>query len=538
MMFKKEIKFIYDFNLNKIKRLGPYFTYDKLLNSGIHPAIMQYISGEIDFLIYEDRQKVLKNSIFDYSGERISELFYDIGEEIKGNKRFSIDYIAKLMLHGSSFIVNYLVRPRWTMIKFIFDEHEHKHTSEIKQTLNYIYYYGYLKRILTQYLNRKKILSINVREFEEILDKIDKLGTESNNSVIIDNALKSIADFFNIGSTNKRDIPIQAVEMFLEEKNLDAHLKKLKSNFPDDDKLKFDINDIRLVLADVESDVAEPEPEEEGNEISGEPENLIEEPVDEISEDVENEIEEDETVEEIVEPEPEEKGLKVKIALPEDDYSGSEIIEVDSDKEDYIEDITDEEETEEVSEVEIDNELDELEKIEIIDKISDEDEEILDTEEVSVEDSDDTSEEAPDEIEEEIIEDEEEDATLFDGEELSDEEKFDDEEIIEEENQSVENQEEETKSDVEEEQVKTKPRKLEISELLERKNMTKVIEVIFDYDIEEFAVTIEDACNANNKQEAFMLLHELYDKNHIEPASKEAVTLNTVISEFFDHTEK
>ena len=71
-MFEREIKFIYDFNLNKVNRLGPYFTFEQLLASDVHPAILQYISAEIDYLIYEDRQKLLKNSLFDYSGEKIS----------------------------------------------------------------------------------------------------------------------------------------------------------------------------------------------------------------------------------------------------------------------------------------------------------------------------------------------------------------------------------------------------------------------------------------------------------------------------------
>ena len=74
-MFEKEIKFIYDFNLNQIRKLGTYTTYDQLTETELHPAIIQYISAEIDYLIFEDRQKLLSNSIFDYTGEKISGFF-------------------------------------------------------------------------------------------------------------------------------------------------------------------------------------------------------------------------------------------------------------------------------------------------------------------------------------------------------------------------------------------------------------------------------------------------------------------------------
>ena len=135
-MFEREIKFIYDFNLNKVNKLGPYFTFEQLASSGIHPAILHYISAEIDYLIFEDRQQLLKNSVFDYSGEKISLLFSQISNEVKHSKRFSLEYVSKLILHASSFIINFLVRPKWTLVKFVFDEGDHKTTSEIKQILN------------------------------------------------------------------------------------------------------------------------------------------------------------------------------------------------------------------------------------------------------------------------------------------------------------------------------------------------------------------------------------------------------------------
>ena len=171
-MFEREIKFIYDFNLNKVNKLGPYFTFEQLVSTELHPAVLHYISAEIDYLIFEDRHKLLKNSVFDYSGDKITQLFSQISEEVKRNKRFALEYISKLILHASSFNVNFLVRPKWTLIKFIFDEGDHKTTAEIKQILNYLSYHKYLKKILISYINKKKIISLNSSEFTDLLDEI------------------------------------------------------------------------------------------------------------------------------------------------------------------------------------------------------------------------------------------------------------------------------------------------------------------------------------------------------------------------------
>jgi len=57
-MFKKEINFISDLNLNKIKTLGDRFTIEKINKSKIHPAIFQYIDAAVDLEILADRKKI------------------------------------------------------------------------------------------------------------------------------------------------------------------------------------------------------------------------------------------------------------------------------------------------------------------------------------------------------------------------------------------------------------------------------------------------------------------------------------------------
>ena len=259
-MFEREIKFIYDFNLNKISRLGPYFTFEQLASTEVHPAILSYISAEIDYLVFEDRQKLLKNSVFDYSGEKISYHFTQITEELKKSKRFAVEYIAKLILHGSSFTINYLIRPKWTLTRFVFDEEKLKTSNEIKQILNYVYYYKYLTKILISYINTKKILSMNIEEFETLLNKADSIGVENYLPAILTNSLKSMSEFFNIGEVKKNRIPLPAVEMFLEEKELISHLKALNETFGSDENARFNLADYQKILSHVMLEKKEAQP--------------------------------------------------------------------------------------------------------------------------------------------------------------------------------------------------------------------------------------------------------------------------------------
>lgn len=265
-MFEKEIKFIVDFSLNKVKNLGSFFSFEKLLRTDIHPAILHYISAEIDYLIFEDRKKLIQNSVFDYSGPEIAKYFSLIGEEVKKTRKISVEDIKKLITQAVSFNVNYIARPKWSLTKLIFNDSEIKPIEEISLSLNYIYYYEYIKNILTSYLNKKKSVSLTLIEFEVLLNKIDKELFSAQSNKLVDNALYSIADVMNIGS-NSNNVPIQPVEVFLKERNLIEYLFKLRRALPIDSKQKYSIEDLRSIIYSTtpldKTITGELEPEEE-----------------------------------------------------------------------------------------------------------------------------------------------------------------------------------------------------------------------------------------------------------------------------------
>ncbi len=548
-MFEREIKFIYDFNLNKVNKLGPYFTFEQLQNVDLHPAILNYISAEIDYLVFEDRQKLLKNSVFDYSGEKIANHFSEITEEVKKIKRFSLEYIAKLILHATSFTVNYLVRPKWTLTRFLFDESKHKSSYEIKQILNYVYYYKFVKKIIISYINTKKILSMNAEEFEELLNRTDKLGMESNLKGIMSSSLISMAEFFNIGQMQKTRIPLTAVELYLEEKDLPLQLQKISDTLGADENAHYHIGDYMKIITSVmtvkkeeeplQQDVLyfEEQPEEKTEETIPDNENIFDdyedgnnqigefkndvEDIDDISESlsiedltantetftsVENEItikpntkirinvNEDNKIEQVVDGERVEIEPSIQDEEKLDSYSsvikGIENDEYESENDLLNDTIEKKESVVGKNSIEENSDSDLIEKQELFIKQNDSVFENEIDEDTAIEIPDDKYEQA---YEEEI---DEEDEII--------QQKF-------------------------EEQTK-----LELSEVLEHKNITKIIEVVFDYDIEDFATMLDDISNCKNVDDAHFVINETLATRRINRNSKEAETLRNIISEYFN----
>ncbi len=271
-MFQTEIKFITDFTLNHVKKLGAFFTFERLFETNIHPAIKQYLNAEFEFLIYEDRQKLIQDSLFDYSGSKINHHFSMIAEEIKKTKKVSYEDMKVLISRAVSFNVSYILKPNWSLQKLIFGEKKSISVVELELVLNYLYFYDYLKNVFKSYLSKRNIVNLSSTEFELIINKIDRELFSTHFEKLVDNSLVSIADLFSIGGLNKKNISVEAVEIFLKEKNLIDHLLKLKRVIPNPGKRKYDIDDIRRIIysaTPVEPESINPASEEPESEVDG-----------------------------------------------------------------------------------------------------------------------------------------------------------------------------------------------------------------------------------------------------------------------------
>jgi hypothetical protein len=247
-MFEKEIKFITDFNLNKIKKSGSFFTITHLAAANVHPAIIQYVSAELDYLISIDRNRLLQKSVFDYSGEVINNYLELISAEIKKEKLIPYEDIKRLISQAVEFNVYYLIRPRWCLKKFIYGDEEIRSHNEIKTYLSYTYFFDYYKNILQAILEKKKIVSISIYEFEDLIVNLEKQLIQKQQQTFIENALQSLAEFFNLGEIQKSKISVGIVEKFLYEKGLLNEIFKVRKLLSVDPKSKFEVEEFKQAI--------------------------------------------------------------------------------------------------------------------------------------------------------------------------------------------------------------------------------------------------------------------------------------------------
>jgi hypothetical protein len=566
-MFEKEIKFITDFSLNKIKKLGAFFTFEQLQSLDLHPSIIKYINAELDYLIFQDRQKLLKKSAFDYTDQKIQQYFDAISQDIKKNKRISFEDAKSLIMQAASFTANYIVRPKWSLTKFIYNEDQLKSTDEIKLSLNYLYYYDYLGNVLLSYLEKKKALNLSLIDFEVTLNKINKELFGGHSQQLINNSLVSMADFFNIGGTNKK-ISLLYVELFLKEKDLIDYLFRVRRSLPVDARQKFEIAEIKKILYtptkvdDSEIAAVKEQIEEEKKPVLSEPE--VSDPVDEqVKEETETTIKE-ENEELPVEPEvseskdqqlKEKPEIEEKIEKPEEDKTEEKPIEIPlrhkEEEKTVIDEISDEEyfnlpdndekETEENTN-NPDIEFEEKSKIDeedILSELSADDEllEAFDSQLKALEEEsklfigeEDSFDEKNEIKEDEFILEDKSEATeekpdLF-GEEL--------ESVTEEpEDKSKENAIEEEGKTTEETKPEIPLREKDVFSYLSDKEIDKIVDGVFNEDREDFANTMEKISECITYEEATEILKSVFFSYRVNPYTRDAVTLTNAVSNYF-----
>jgi hypothetical protein len=272
-MFKKEIKFIADFNSTKLKNYSGFLSLSDIKKSKIHKAILKYVLAEIEQQLFLDRQKLIKNSIFEYNDDRINNYLNLISENIKRTNKFKFEYLSKLVQDSVVFNIHFLIAPNKTLTQFVFGNTNKKSVNEINLSLSHIYYYKYFKKIIPAYLEKKNINSISRSEFIILLKKIDNISKKSHLTDTINTAINSMADFFKVAVSN--EIPIQAVYLFLQGKKLTNHYKAIQTKFLDKSITTSSGADIKNVLNSVVL--------EEEILISNKKEkeiNLVEEPID------------------------------------------------------------------------------------------------------------------------------------------------------------------------------------------------------------------------------------------------------------------
>lgn len=206
-----------------------------ILASSIHPAIKAYFKAEVEQMLTQERQAETRSKKFPYSLPEITQLQQQMDLVLVRHYQFGQHDFDGLLDHAVHFQFNFLCRPQWTLLNFLFENQRKRSSSEILRKLQYCIDYVYFSEIIKRYIEQRGLAELTFEEFSTLLEKIDNEIIATHSSAEFALIARPMLSFIDAGqpvprsTTTEPTIPINAAIVFFEDKRLDDIKTRLES---------------------------------------------------------------------------------------------------------------------------------------------------------------------------------------------------------------------------------------------------------------------------------------------------------------------
>lgn len=235
-MFEYELENIQKITVNHTIGAQPSIALKTILESNIPANIKSFFRGEVESLLYREKQADQRNSKFDYRQDDVQLLQEQMDILLVYHYSFPREEFLKALDTCTHFLFNYLCRPQWTLESFLFEDKQQLTVKELALKFRFCGDYPYYWSIIEKYLVGKNRTEIDREELIRLLRKID---VEIVNTHSAEDLAKMTVPFFEfVGFIHQHalnggrgDLPTKALMYFFEDKKLTAvaqHLQKLR----------------------------------------------------------------------------------------------------------------------------------------------------------------------------------------------------------------------------------------------------------------------------------------------------------------------
>lgn len=226
-----------------------------ILAADIHPALKAYFKADVEHLLNDERKLEIRSNKFPYSLPEVARLHRQIDLLLVHNYQFGQHDFDQMLDHAVHFQFNFLCRPQWTLLSFMFENQRRKGASEIGRKLRYCVEYPYYTEIIGRYMEERGVAEMTYEEFASLLEKIDREIIAEHSSVELALMARPMLRFIQAGQPHRPAggaeprIPINAAIVFFEDKKLSDIKERLER--------ERDLNDIGEITLHLLADFIE-----------------------------------------------------------------------------------------------------------------------------------------------------------------------------------------------------------------------------------------------------------------------------------------
>lgn len=230
-------------------------------------------SGILNNLNGISRDNIVKSNLSEFSKNYLlTELTSDPTTE----------QLSEIIIKSNKLYFNFTIRPKWTLLTFLFSSFESRPPNDILKKLSYFPFYKYYRDSITEFIKERDPIFVTKPEVTALINNTNDAIYNKLTSEISGQKIKNL--FLQIFLLKYEDealynlessVPFSFIKIFLEDKSfsdLDAKFSRLK-NLTDEKEIS--LKDIIIVLTDKFSMIEKEDPVEVRNEISIQDKNEI-----------------------------------------------------------------------------------------------------------------------------------------------------------------------------------------------------------------------------------------------------------------------
>ncbi len=233
-IFEAEVEAI--INSVRARTIGEaeHITLEEVLESPIHPALKAYFRAEVERLLQEERAKEVRSKKFPYANPEVVSLQRQIDRLLLYRYQFDQHEFNALLDQAVHFQFNYLCRPQWTLMNFLFEQRRRIQAGDIERKLRYCVDYSYFSELVQRYHVERGVAEVEYEEFQKIIATIDAEVVAQHSNLELARMTRALTAFVEESLPAPRPqeeppaLPINAAVVFFEDKKLYDIQKQLE----------------------------------------------------------------------------------------------------------------------------------------------------------------------------------------------------------------------------------------------------------------------------------------------------------------------
>ncbi len=253
-MFEKEIS-SYAFNISK-RYTGERIALGSLLiDVELPDSFKKFAEAEVEGIMDEEGLVDSRTGRLNWTNPQVQALFKEIRHVLKNYFEFSKEEFLELAEKASKFIFNYVIRPRWTLEKFLFKGETEIDKLSIEKAARFFNDYLYYPREIAEYLEFHKKSTLDIATWKKLHAKIDEHLLSMLPSSL-DSLTASLFKMFQFAAGDEK-VPTDAVILFFRDKSATEIVDRVEFAKEINNIQSINLPDLEMILQATSKEVSQ-----------------------------------------------------------------------------------------------------------------------------------------------------------------------------------------------------------------------------------------------------------------------------------------